>query len=42
MTVADDVGEVALLETIIPGLIIQDIKSEDMILRQVIFESKPD
>jgi hypothetical protein len=42
MTVADNVGEVAILDAKIPGLIIQDIKSEDMILRQVIFESKAD
>ena len=42
MTVADDVGEVAILNHTIPGVLIQDIKSEDMILRQVIFESKPD
>jgi len=42
MTVSDNVGEVALLDSQIPGLIIQDIKSEEMILRQVIFESKAD
>ena len=42
MTVADNVGEVAILDAKIPGILIQDIKSEDMILRQVIFESKAD
>jgi hypothetical protein len=42
MSVADNVGEIAILDAKIPGLLIQDIKSEDMILRQVIFESKAD
>jgi len=42
MTVADNVGEVAILDVKIEGILIQDIKSEDMILRQVIFESKAD
>ena len=33
MTVADNVGEVAILDAKIPGVLIQDIKSDDMILR---------